>query len=357
MKRLYKKPGYTQLFDTKSGLHVYFGNKEEENPTFCAYGPSILDIEISSGKCFGNCKFCYKSNGINNDDINNMSLEVFNKILSKIDKKLLTQVAFGLCDIDSNLSMWDMFKSCRKYNIIPNYTNNGLGITDEHARLSAELCGAVAVSIVNKEQSFNAIEKFCNAGMTQVNIHFMLAQETYDSALLLLEEIKSDPRLAKMNAVVFLQYKPKGNGVGHFHPIASVDLYQQLIEKASSLGVRVGFDSCSAPMYLKYLAKTQTDEKYKALSMYADPCESLLFSGYINGEGKFFPCSFAEGEGKWTEGIDVLACDDFLKVWHHERSIEWRRALIDSSSDCKCKCSAGCRNCPLYDITPCKNGY
>ena len=76
------------------------------------------------------------------------------------------------------------------------------------------------------------------------------------------------------------------------------------------------------------------------LSMMAEPCESGLFSSYINCYGKFFVCSFAEGEDVWQDGIDVLNCDDFLNdVWNHPRLVTWRSRLIENK-----------RDCPIYEL-------
>ena len=52
-------------------------------------------------------------------------------------------------------------------------------------------------------------EKF--GGMEQVNIHFMLAEETYDKCLEVLDDIKNDPRLKGVRALVILSLKKKGN--------------------------------------------------------------------------------------------------------------------------------------------------
>ena len=68
-----------------------------------------------------------------------------------------------------------------------------------------------------------------------------------------------------------------------------------------------------------------------------EPCESGLFSSYINCYGKFVYCSFAEGIEK---EIDVLDCYDFLEdVWNSDQVIEWRKNLIENK-----------RNCPIYDL-------
>jgi hypothetical protein len=73
----------------------------------------------------------------------------------------------------------------------------------------------------------------------------------------------------------------------------------------------------------------------------AEPCESFgMFSCYINVEGKYFPCSFSEGEDDWKEGIDLLTCTDFIKqIWYHPLVNKYRQLMIDTR-----------RKCPIFDI-------
>jgi hypothetical protein len=354
MRHQFRSENYNHEFDDVTGYHAYWGKTVEENPLWCEYGPAILDLEISSGFCKASCEFCYKSNGVQHSQVENMSFDLFKSILDKMDRRILTQIAFGICDIDSNPDMWKMFSYCRINDIIPNYTCNGLDITEEIAEKTKKYCGAVAVSLVEQESSFNAIKKFTDAGMTQVNIHYLLAKETFDRAFEIMDCIVADPRLAKLNAIVFLQYKPKGNGKGSFHPVADVESYKKILDYAKERNIRIGFDSCSAPLYLKTLAKYNPD-KYLIFSTYADPCESGLFSFYGNHKGEFFPCSFAEGEGEWKEGLKVDTYDTFLALWQDEKLCQWRAALICSSWNCKCYANKDCRSCMLFpEITGCK---
>ena len=85
----------------------------------------ICDIEISSIPCKHICKFCYKNNTGKGE---NMSLETYKKILSKLEKTV-SQVAFGITDVDANPEMWDIFEYTRSKGIIPNVTINCKNIT------------------------------------------------------------------------------------------------------------------------------------------------------------------------------------------------------------------------------------
>jgi len=170
-----------------------------------------------------------------------------------------------------------------------------------------------------------------------VNLHYMLSLETYDRAFDIIDDIASDPRLEKFNAIVFLQYKHKNKKSTH-HSILDIEKYKKLIKYCDKKKVKYGFDSCSANLYLESIK----DEKNKEeLEKYAEPCESGLFSSYINCYGEFFVCSFSEGEDTWKEGINVLTCNDFLEdVWNHPRLKTWRKRLINNK-----------RECPIYNLS------
>ncbi len=335
-KKLLRSENYNFIYDKVTGFFARWGKttKKEDDPQ-CGPFPEILDLEISSGKCNGRCKFCYKDNG---EDVgtHHMTFEEFKIIFHKMP--FLLQIAFGICDIDSNKDFFRMMRYAKEHGVTPNYTCNGLDVTPKVAKETSEICGAVAVSLVNKEKTYDAIKMFSvDNGMNQCNMHYMLSMETYERAFKVVDDISSDPRLKNFNAIVFLQYKHK-NPNSPYHSVLDLAKYKALTDYCEEKGVRYGFDSCSGPIFIESLLDTPDRE---FVEMFVEPCESGLFSSYLNCYGKFFVCSFAEGEDEWVEGLDVLNCDDFLKdIWHHPRLVAWRERLL-----------AGKRACPIYDLS------
>ena len=344
---------YNYIFNKDTGYFARWGETRDEDPEFSPYGPEILDLEISDGDCF-NCKFCYKGNKTGQASTH-MTLEQFKTVLSKFPRTL-TQIAFGITKLHANPDFFKILEYSKSKGIIPNFTMKGLEVIDDTtASLIAATCGAVAVSIdmSHKNLGYDLIKKLTDAGMTQVNIHHMLAEETLDQAKEIVNDMKNDPKLSKMNAIVFLQFKNKatGNSFGkdQFHSIKSITEYARLINFCESMQINYGFDSCSAPLFMK----SSVNERQ---IQFAEPCESGLFSSYVNCHGDFFPCSFSEGEGTWTEGLSVLNCKDFMEdIWYHPRVVKWREALMSSSKNCNCKFAIKCRSCPIYpEINSCK---
>jgi radical SAM protein with 4Fe4S-binding SPASM domain len=350
---------YNYDFNKETGLFLRWGKNLNDDPIM-APSPEIADIEISTvcngiGKTMDArkpCPWCYKSNtGCGG----NMSLDTFKSIFHKLPKNL-TQIAFGIGDIDGNPDLWDIMLYCRNNNyntVIPNITTNGMGVDERVAGRLAKTCGAVSVSRYHIPSiCYDAIAKLSGAGLKQVNIHQLLAEETLDSCYELFDDIQNDPRLKGLNAVVLLLLKPKGDR-NKLHSITDVEKFKALFAEAQAREISIGMDSCSAP----FMLKTAIDTNQREIIPSVEPCESTLFSVYMNYEGEVFPCSFTEGTPGWEQGINMADVSDFMEdVWNSKRVQEWRKDLIHSAEGCSsCEARSLCRVCPVYDITPCKS--
>ena len=335
--KIIRSKNFNNVFYKANGYNMTWGKNYEENPTFSPFGPLIADIEIST-LCHGPknkngkdepCKFCYKSN---NSCGKNMTLEEFKVLFHKLPRTL-TQIAFGIGDLQSlDAEMWKIFDYCRHNDyqeIIPNITINGNYLTDEKVVRLKQLMGAISVSHYN-DTCLDAVAKLTEAGIKQVNIHQLVSENTFDECMLLIEQIGADKRLSGLNAVVFLMLKPKGNR-NDFKPITS-EHYNTLIQTCIDKNIPFGMDSCSACAF-----QSITGDKFKK---YIEPCESFgLFSCYFNVDGKYFPCSFCEGEKQWEKGLDIK--NNFLQdIWYNEKVVADREKSLKAG-----------RKCIMYDLT------
>lgn len=341
-KKIVRTPGYNYNFDYNTGFFARWGETKDHDPDFSPLGPEIADIEITTacGGPIGNpCSFCYKSNTSSGD---NMSFDTFKDIFHRLPKNL-TQIAFGAdATLTSNPDIWKMFDYCRNndYNkVIPNVTVANID-KNTAAKLS-KVCGAVAVSrYSNKNWCYDSISYLVSEGMDQVNIHAMISEESYELALETINDYHTDPRLKGMNAIVFLSLKKVGRGKKHT-PL-KFEKFKHLINLCLEKKVKFGFDSCSAN---KFIASVKDDDNFKYFEQCAEPCESTCFSLYINHEGKYFPCSFSEGNGEWVDGIDVTKIDDFMtSIWNNERTLKFRNDLLTNKDE------NNFRSCPLFEI-------
>jgi MoaA/NifB/PqqE/SkfB family radical SAM enzyme len=147
----------------------------------------------------------------------------------------------------------------------------------------------------------------------------------------LIDAFKTDPRLKKLNAIVFLMLKPKGRGITF--KLLPLNKYKKIVDYALERKINIGFDSCSAFTFLK------TVDDPKQYEDFVEECESSRFSLYINVQGKYHHCSFAEN----GQGLDVANCTDFLKdIWYNDNVVKFRNKALENVNN---KIS-----CQLYDL-------
>lgn len=349
MIRNHRSLDYNWNFDTNSGLFLRWGRTMNDDPQFSPVGPEILDLEIST-ICHGPgvpCSFCYKGNSPTGEY---MTHSRFIEILNKMPDNL-TQIAFGIGDIDSNTDLEKILTTTRNRGIVPNITINGYRMSARSFDMLVSLCGSIAVSHYDDNTCFDTVFELTDRGALQVNIHQVFHDSTIDDCLNLIKKIKIEPRLHSLNALLFLMLKQKGRA--RYQPtIQNLDKFNQLCDEAFRCDVKIGFDSCSAPAVI---CSFNDSDQLELVKDSIEPCEAFMFSSYANVRGSFYPCSFCEGEPGWEFGLPILPDTDFIKdIWLNDRMISWRNRLLNSSAECNCSMRKMCRSCIMFDITPCK---
>lgn len=334
----FRSPSYNYNFRLSDGYFERWGATTEEDPIYSPFGPEIWDAEVSE-RCNGingiPCPFCYKGN-VGNKGRNTTFdefVEMFNKLPVYDGIPFLTQIAFGIGDVDANDDLWKMMEFCRENGVVPNVTINGDRLTGDIVNKLVTLCGAISVSRYDdKNVCYNAVKRLKDAGMKQVNIHQMVSEETFKNCLEVVHDYKKDWRLDGLNAIVFLGLKQKGRG--EKFSVLENDKFEALIRFAMGSNVPIGFDSCSANKVAEVFKSMGVLEKYEG---FIEPCESTAFSFYTSVDCKFFPCSFAEDV---TTGIDMKSVVDFQKdIWHNKLTCIERKRIIDNG-----------RSCPYFEV-------
>jgi hypothetical protein len=250
--------------------------------------------------------------------------------------------------LHGNKDLVKMFEYCRDNphnpGVVPNLTINGYGLTDEWVETLAKHCGGLAVSVYEpKDVCYDAVKRLTDAGIKQVNIHMLVSEETLDRCHEVLEDAKTDPRLANLKAVMFLTLKPKGKR-NALTTVKSVWKYRALIDSAFEKKITIGFDSCTAPIFL---AAVKDHPQFAQFSQLSESCESNRFSGYANVKGEYWHCSFTEDQPGWSP-INLLAIKDFKKeVWQSDEVKKFRDRLMVQDN---AKIDKECYLCPVYDL-------
>lgn len=323
----YDEERYSVIFNQNTG---FFARVEDENttdPIYSAHGPELLDISITN-YCERNCGFCYRASSRTGIA---MSLAHYEYILNQAKDCGVLQVALGGGNPNQHRNFEKILEVTRdKYNIVPSYTTNGDGLTNGILAASKKYCGAVAISFYEPENLFYSnLNKLIDAGI-KTNVHFVLSYLTLDSAIEVLS--RGLKKLAGINALIFLLYKPAGKGSpsGILKMSSDVEYFFTLI---STSKLKIGFDSCCVPGIVSQL-------QYNPVSVEA--CEAGCFSAFVSEDLIFYPCSFMENK---ANGIN-LRNTSILDAW--QNAVLFRNMRNKNGSE-KCKtclhfsvCKGGC---------------
>jgi MoaA/NifB/PqqE/SkfB family radical SAM enzyme len=278
----------------ETGMEIMGGINGYKDP-FWLECPSMLDIGIM-GHCHNKCGFCYQGD----KQEPHMTLDDF-MFLIDMAKDHVNQVALGgRGDPNHHPDFIKILEYCRENNIVPNYTTSGIGLKDEHVEAS-KMCGAVAVSDYEREFTYDALNSFINAGI-KTNIHMIFSRSNFDKIKKILYGYnpwidrlgKSAPRterfdIRKLNAVIFLLFKPVGRGenIPELYPTnEEIELFSSLIKTPKS-SFKIGMDSC----LVNQISKIRELSPIEKVCM--DTCESSRMSAYVTPDLRLIPCSFA----------------------------------------------------------------
>jgi hypothetical protein len=310
---------YIILFDGINGTEILSGINGNSDP-FILDSPSMIDIGIM-GHCSNNCKICYQG------DVNepNMTLDNFKIIIDQC-KDHINQVALGgKGDPNKHENFKEILEYCRKSNVIPNYTTSGNGLTDKEVEIS-KLCGAVACSAYDKDFTYLALNKFLEAEI-KTNIHFVISDETFGNAIRILhgEDIWYNKfPIERLNAIVFLLFKPQGNGSDKKYLCLNKNQIEEFADNLLNpkCKFKVGCDSCMINK-IKQVRKLTENEQ-----LCVDTCEGSRMSCYISPDMRFMPCSFGD---KHKYGTMIDKHNSIQNIWNNGLSFKMFREVLEKN--------------------------
>ena len=306
-------------------------NKED---SFMTSFPDLIDIGIM-GKCANteNCKIgCYqgqKSKG------QNMSIDDYTNLMKQCKSKVFQVALGGAGSPDEHESFEEILRITREYGIVPSYTTSGICFNDHTARLTKELCGAVAVSWYKQDCTIPAINGFIAAGC-ETNIHFVLGKSSIQEAI---DMLIGNIVLPKINALIFLTHKPVGCGSKDevLDMVRDVHLLNIFVKAMGcKMPFKIGFAPCIAPIFVKF--KVDIDPTF------FDTCEGSRYSCYIHNDMTMAPCSF---DKQATHACDLRKMT-IKQAWDSQQFEDFRKSLRVGCPSCygNSMCMGGC---PLFE--------
>ena len=314
------------------------GNDKEGKDPFMAEGPHLLDIGIM-GRCkrADVCTLCYQN--ASTEGIN-MDIKDYVNLLDQTKNTLLQVALGGAGSPDEHPQFAEIIQETRARGIVPNYTTSGWDVTPQIAELTKKYCGAVAVSWYNEDIQLKAINEFLKQECI-TNLHFVLHKNSIEEAMDILEgkHFHSD-LFAKLNAIVFLLFKPIGKGspklkLEYDHKLSH---FLEIVEEGD-YPFKVGFDSCSVPALISSIDVNP---------ILMEACEGGRFSAYVHSDLTLKTCSF-DVQNKFSVSLKE---NDFKTIWGGEKFNSFRNLMKTCTGCPKTHCLGACVLHP--EITLCK---
>ena len=348
MPFVYHDPIYDfiEFFNPQNGTLVRMPIKNTDDTVFEPWArsyPELIDIGIM-GHCTEECKRLCSDVGVDcyqrGASVTNphMDFDDYATIIDQSKGKTFQVALGGAGDPNKHPNFKEILEITHESLIVPNYTTSGFMLSDKEIEATKRCCGAVAVSyyskLINGKESnvhtINAIHRYVEAGC-KTNIHFVISKKTLSEAC---ERLQNDAFPIGVTAIVFLLYKPVGDG--HFNQILQgnekeLKIFFDLIEKEHPF--RIGFDTCFVPLLLKNMKNIDIAS--------IDSCEAARFSMYIDSTMNAFPCSF--GIDDRTSGLSLLE-SAIQDVWNSPQFEVYRSQDWMVCKECKnfLYCNGGC---------------
>lgn len=322
---------YRTMFDRRTGFFVRKEDAGCPEPTWAADGPELIDLSITS-YCQRGCTFCYRQ--ANSNVYTHLSFEDVCSVVDQAADCGTLQIALGGGNPNQHPCFVEILRLIREKGIVPTYTTNGGGLTDEVLRATAKYCGAMAVSVYppfDEAYYGQLISQITSYGI-KVNLHAIIREDYLD---LWTQWLKEPPLfLEKVNAIIFLNYKPIGKDGDSLLPrdMEKVERFFRAVNDCHA--VKIGFDSCSMSGIVKWM------NVQKEL---VEPCEAARFSTFISEDMKMYPCSFLVENGYYGD----LRRFSLIDIWQKN---EFFYQFRDNTLPGRCVgcqhadvCKGGCR--------------
>ena len=330
----YRSLGYTSFFDPDSGFFARVPDEGKPEPFWSPHGPELMDISITNW-CDMGCTFCYKSSTRRG---RHMSISDYKSVIDQAAEMGTFQVALGGGNPNQHPDFLEILEYTRSKGIVPNYTTNGRGLTQEILKVTASTCGAVAVSVYEPfDEAADAIQLLTAAGI-KTNVHFILDAFSIDTAI---EWLKAPPEfLAPANALIFLNYKPSGRKIFEERMLRNSARLDEFFSLATApvAKLKVGFDACCVSGLF-----ARTD----ASNALVDACDAGRFSLYVSEDMRVYPCSF---QAALADGDLLDETNSLHDIWMNSDNVRSFRSYFASDRCGGCSHRSTCMNgCPIFD--------
>jgi radical SAM protein with 4Fe4S-binding SPASM domain len=325
----YPDEHYSVVFNKKTGYFVRAEDEGHPEPLWSKHGPELLDISITNW-CDKGCVFCYRKSTVAG---NHMFLADYETVMKQAKELDVLQVALGGGNPNQHPDFIKILETTVKYGIVPCYTTNGRGLSDEILRATKELCGSVAISAYEPYTEFRSHLDLLEKYGIKANVHFVTDSISIDTAI---EWLDNPPSfLAGINSLIFLNYKPIGRKPNLNLLLKDPEKIKEFYRLVglNKFAFKIGFDSCSISGVARYLDVN---------SSFYEGCDAGRFSAFVDEHLRMFPCSFMSN----TDWFGNLRTENMHEIWsHNTHFLKYRNNILHNGcSSCKfqSQCMGGC---------------
>lgn len=333
IQKEYPEENYSIFFNKKTGYFVRAEKMGFPEPLWSKHGPELLDICITNW-CDKGCTFCYRKSTTKGD---HMLFEDYKKIMIQARELDVLQVALGGGNPNQHPDFIKILETTVDHGIVPCYTTNGRGLTEDILAATKELCGSVAISAYEPYTEFRkSLEQLINKDI-KANVHFVTDSKTVDTAISWLRELPDF--LQGINSLIFLNYKPIGR-----KPDMSLLLKDKVklaefygLVKENKNVIKIGFDSCSISGVVKHLDVN---------SNFYEGCDAGRFSAFVDENLRMMPCSFMTN----TDWYGDLNSERMIDIWQNNPYFLKYRSNILNNGCSSCSFQKSCMGgCPFIE--------
>ncbi len=324
--REYPEQHYKVLFNQRTGFFMRVEDDGYPEPFWAEEGPELLDVSITN-YCERGCQFCYRKA---NTKGQHMSLDALNHVVAQAKKAGVFQIALGGGNPNQHPYFKDVLRVIREAGIVPTYTTNGDGLSEDILAATKRYCGAMAVSLYEPYMGYDEVFERIHSMGIKCNAHVILKTDTID---ILTDWFKNPPNFFKwINAIVILNYKPIISGPNLI--VNDVMKLQQFYRAVANCNaVKIGFDSCSVPGIVSWMNVNST---------LLESCESARFSAFISEDLRMYPCSFMAN----TDLFGDLRLESLTDIWRNHSVFMTHREKLANNNCLGWKarnlCKGGC---------------
>lgn len=170
--RILPESNYKSIYNNGKTLRIAL---DPSKPILELKYPEFYDVKLTN-KCNGCCPECYQNSIPQGEHADNSIQKIKDFFGTLTENEKPFQVALGGGEPTLHPDFIEILKTFYDLGITPNYTTNGMNLTDEILEATKKYCGGVAVSCHDQLDWQKAVHKLTAQGI-KTNLHIIISDK------------------------------------------------------------------------------------------------------------------------------------------------------------------------------------